>query len=148
MKRFLSFITFIIIFAVAALAQADLNIGSLFDGKYLDSPNATEVVLKGGSLKEYHLDEYHSLTIVGDSSDAPSIERLVRRDAMSAVEREVTYRQGGIYFAFYQLPAKGKKNRYLFYLNNHRAGGDKIMLVYMSGKASASDIRKLINFSK
>ena len=65
-------------------------------------------------------------------------------DSRSATDREVSYRDGRIYYAFLTLkPIKGK-NRYVFYLNQNLAGGDKIILIYMSGKADANKIKKMI----
>lgn len=145
MKKLLLFITLMFCSVGSIVAQEALQINSLFDGKYTDNPNATEIMMQGGKLSDYNLSDYHSVTIVNDKSDISQIERIIRHDGSNALEREVTYRNGGIYFAFYQLPKQNKLNRYIFYLNSYRNGGNKIMIVYLSGKASPKEIKSFIN---
>ncbi len=144
MKRLL-LIILLLSSVITAGAQTGLRINELFDGKYVDDPRATEIMKQGGSLTDYKLSQYHSLTLQGAPELATYIESLLRADGRSATDREITYRNGGIYFAFYQLPVVDKLNRYIFYLNSHRAVGDKIMLIYMDGKASASEIKSFMN---
>lgn len=144
MKRLL-FIIVLLMSAATAGAQTDLRINELFDGEFVDDPRATEIVQQGGSLNDYKLSQYHSLTVKGAPELAQRFETLLRADGRNATDREITYRNGGIYFAFYQLPPADKLNRYIFYLNAHRASGNKIMLIYMAGKASASEIKSFMN---
>ncbi|MDE5812593.1 MAG: hypothetical protein K2H61_09870 [Muribaculaceae bacterium] len=141
MKRFL--ILFLLL-PLLAFAQDGLSVASLFDGPFSGNPKATETVMTGDRLKSYKLSSFHSLTLRDCPEQAATIESLVAHDGASAIDREVAYRDGGIYYAFYQLPSRGGLKRYLFYLNQHRNKGDRIVLIYIDGKADAKEIKKLL----
>lgn len=143
MKKLLTFIAFVCALLPAA-AQQGLQIDALFGGKYADTPGATEIVLSGSKLSPYHLTDYHSLTLTDMPDEAGKIERMVRADARTATDREVTYRDGGIYYAFYELPTRGKTRSYIVFLNRHRGGGNTVTLVYMAGKATAEQIKSFM----
>lgn len=143
MKRLFLFIA-IMTLAISSQAQKGLAVNEVFESEYAEDPRATLIELNGGALGDYGLSEYRSLTLVDAPADAPDIEQLLRSDGARAVEKEVTYRNGGIYFAFYQLSPKKGLNRYLFYLNTNRASGNKIMLIYMAGTASPAEIKSFI----
>lgn len=115
------------------------------DGYFNDNPDAAVTVVIGNSLKSYDLDEYRGLTLKYNPEDAGKIEEAVKADVRSAIDKEVSYRKGKLYYAFLTLPPSGRgKNCYLFFLNQTLAKGDKLILIYMSGKASADKIRKMI----
>ena len=38
----------------------------------------------------------------------------------------------------------GELNRYLFYLNQHAVGKDKLILIYIEGKAGRADVKKML----
>lgn len=144
MKRLL-FIMFMIMAVSGVHAQDKLNIKNLFDGRYHDNPDVTETLIQGKQLKEYNLDLYRSLTVVNDSDIASEIEHYLLKDAKSAVEREVSYRDGGLYYGFYELPGRGAAlHRYIFYLNQFRTKGDKIILIYMEGIATNDRIKQML----
>ena len=75
---------------------------------------------------------------------AADIEPLVTRDASKAIDREVSYRDGGLYYGFYQLKPRSGLQRYLFYLNQNRNGGNKIILIYLEGHASRDKIKEML----
>ncbi|OKY86333.1 MAG: hypothetical protein BHV69_02640 [Bacteroidales bacterium 52_46] len=140
-------ITLLMLWAIgtsAALAQDRLNIGALFDGRYHDEPRASETQISGDKLERYALSLYRSLTLTDYPEAAADIEPLVTRDAAKAVDREVSYRDGGLYYGFYQLKPSGVKQRYLFYLNQNRNGGNKIILIYLEGMASRDKIKEML----
>lgn len=131
--------------AATASAQKGLNINNLFDGRYTDNDRVAETYVEGGSLADYNVDLYHSLTLTGDPDEAAAIEALVKRDGAKAVNREVAYRDGGLYYAFYELtPRNIIANRYIFYLNQHRGSGNKIILIYIEGAASREKIKTML----
>ena len=39
----------------------------------------------------------------------------------------------------------GELNRYLFYLNQHAVGKDKLILIYIEGKAGRADVKKMFS---
>ncbi len=115
------------------------------NGYFDNDPDAALTVVMGKPLKEYNLDEYRGLTLKYSQEKASKIEEAVVKDSQEAVDKEMSYRGGKLYYAFLTLPAgRDAKNRYLFYLNQTLAKGDKVILIYMCGKASAEKIRKLI----
>lgn len=130
--------------AMPTMAQKGLNINNLFDGRYRDNDHVTETVIQGGNLDEYDLDLYHSLTLTDSPEEAASIEALVSHDGASAVEREVSYRDGGLYYAFYEFKPSVLKRRYLFFLNQHRNKGNKIIVIYLEGMASRDKIKQML----
>ena len=147
MKRF-SLIIFISILAtLPVLAQSGLNINSLFDGRYKKDPNATELIVTGSGAKEINLKVYHSLKVT-QKSQQNLVESLVVKDGVKAVDKEVEYRNGQLYYGFYCLPAtKNGENRYIFYLNQnlaHKAPKNMVTLIYMEGKATPEQIKQLI----
>jgi len=129
----------------AASAQASLNIGKLFDGSFRNDDKVVETVISGSALSGYNLKLYRSLTITGDASRADRIEPLVRADARAAIDREVINKQGRLYYGFYQLkPLSDSRRRYILYLNQFPAGGHKIILLYLEGKATPSQVKEML----
>lgn len=151
MQRTLIFILLIRIGCSCLLAQDNLKVGGLMDGRYRDTPNASETILIGDSkLKRIGITLYHSLSISDDPKFPETVEPLLSADTKSAIDREVVYRAGALYYGFYALPPikKDRKNinRYIFYLNQHPMNGKQVILIYIEGSASPQQIKdKLIN---
>lgn len=145
MKKIITTICMLIAMSFPAVAQKGLNINNLFDGRYRDDSRVTETVIEGGNLKDYGLDIYHSLTLTDAPDEAASIEALVSRDGSNAIDREISYRDGGLYYAFYELkPLSMLYRRYLFYLNQHKGKGNKIIVIYLQGTASKDKIKTML----
>ena len=144
MKRFINLLILMAVVSVTAVAQENLSIGRLFDGRYHDEPRAAETYIAGGKLSGYDLSLYRSLTLTGMPQEAAPIEKLVTHDAAGAVDREVSYRDGGLYYGFYELKPVKSTRRYLFYLNQNRNKGDKIIIIYLEGKASRDKIKAML----
>lgn len=134
---------------MSAMAQAGLNIDKLFGGKYVSDPHVSEVVMNGSQqyLRKYHL---NSLAIFSGPAEtyASTVQRLVLADGAKATERDVRYRDGKLYYAYYVLPSievNGVQlRRYIYYLNKecrgHRRSAkktqDNVMLIYFDGELS------------
>lgn len=127
-----------------ASAQSTLAVGSLFDGRYRNRPDATETVISGEALKEYNLSTFRSVTLTGADTGWQDIEKMVKRDGQNAVNKEEKVVNGHLLGAFYELPRQGSKHRYLFYLNQFLKGGDKVMIIYLEGKAGPKEVRELL----
>ena len=147
MKRILIITIACALTTMPALAQTGLNINSLFDGRYKKTPYAAEMIVTGEPAHEIGLKIYHSLKVTQKSQQS-LIESLVVKDGANAVEREVEYRSGQLYYGFYTLsPTKKGKNRYIFYLNQNLAKNspkNMVTLIYMEGDATPDKIKKLI----
>lgn len=147
MKRISLIIIISILASLPVLAQSGLNINTLFDGRFKKDTNATELIVTGSSAKDINLKVYHSLKVTQKSQQS-LIESLVVKDGVKANDKEVEYRSGQLYYAFYTLPAtKSGHNRYIFYLNQnlaHKAPKNIVTLIYMEGKATSEQIKSLI----
>lgn len=147
MKRItLIFITCVLA-TLPVLAQSGLHINSLFDGRYKKDPHATELIVTGSGARDINLKVYHSLKLT-QKSQQNLVESLVVKDGVKAEEKEVEYRSGQLYYGFYVLPAsKSGSHRYIFYLNQnlaHNAPKNMVTLIYMEGKATPEEIKKII----
>ncbi|MDE6338698.1 MAG: hypothetical protein K2K97_02785 [Muribaculaceae bacterium] len=133
----------------SAYAQIGLEIDKIFSGRYSADPRVTETFMSG---KNKYLIK-NNLTVFA-SFKGPSavyseeLQRLVLADGATAVGKNVRYKNGKLYFAFYILkPVKaGQKsiNRYLYYLNMAPVGGTNVLVVYLEGSASEKDVSSLI----
>ncbi|MBR5685805.1 MAG: hypothetical protein IKX18_06615 [Muribaculaceae bacterium] len=146
MKQFIIIILTCLMASSTAVAQNGLNINSLFDGRFKKATGATEIIVTGSRANEIGLKVYHSLSVT-DEIQAELIESHVKKDGVQAVDKEVEYRNGQLYYGFYTMkPVKGNK-RYIFFLNQNlaRKSPKKVVtLIYMEGNATPEQIKRLI----
>ena len=139
------FLMLLLAAAIPAAAQEGLAVGALFDGRYRDIPDARETIISGGQLKKHKLSTYRSITLTdADNESADAIERAVRRDGADALSREVQFRDGRLFYGFYRLRRHNDLNRYIFFLNQLAAGGNKVILIYLEGSASPEQVKKML----
>lgn len=149
MKRI--FIAFMLLAAVSsvALAQQGLKINQIFTGDYATDPAVTMTVMSGEShyLSSRHLSVLATFKGPADTY-AKKLEAFVLADGAKAVGRNVRYKKGALYYAFYALPkikhGKQELNRYIYYLNSGPAGKRKVTLVYFEGTISREKASRLI----
>jgi hypothetical protein len=138
------FILFFIIALNIAAASAQTAIKeTVFNGKYQNDKDATETIVQGDALNRYKLDYYRGITIKNRPDDAIEIEKAVIKDGKKANDKEVSYKDGHLYYGIYSFK-RATTNKYIFYLNQHLTGGNKIVVIYMVGEAKLNDIKKLI----
>ncbi len=142
MRNILLFIALIV--TSIASAQTGLEIDRVFSKSYRGMKGASETVLNNANLNKVKINLYHSISFTGHPELGPTVERLVSKDGRRAVSKEVRYKSGHIYYGFYRLPPLNSLNRYILYLNGNLAGDNKIILLYLEGKASESQIKKLL----
>jgi len=146
MKRTTIIILACMLTTMAAMAQTGLNINHLFDGRYKKAAGATEIIVTGSQAHEIGLTIYHSISVT-EKAQAEIIENLVVKDGAKAIDKEVEYRNGQLYYGFYTLPKYKRSNRYIFFLNQNlarKSPKNVVTLIYMEGEASAERIKKLI----
>ena len=68
----------------------------------------------------------------------------MRRDGADALSREVQFRDGRLFYGFYRLRRHNDLNRYIFFLNQLAAGGNKVILIYLEGSASPEQVKKML----
>ncbi len=130
-------------------AQKGLQIDDFFGGRFRESADATEVLLKGQGVEKYDLTLFRSLSLPGNTPEAVEIEKAVKADVAAAIDKEAGLRGGRLYYGFYRLkPGRNKLNRYIFYRNDALRDGAKpqLTLIYMEGKAGIEQLRR--TFSK
>ena len=137
MKRVIIITVFLLTAVPALLAQKGMHISELFTDKYREQKNVTELFLKGKMLKDYNLTLFRSLTVANDP-------RLAA-DGKQSVDREEGMKGGQLYYAFYTFKNPDGSYRYLFFRNNLLRPGEKqeTTMVYMEGKATLSELKKL-----
>lgn len=114
-------------------AQKGLSIQTAFD-ELAVKKNATEVVMSGKKLKNFHLTYFHSLEIKNPSAaDHQRIASLVQTDAEKAITAEETSEH-----SFYELPQRKGLHAYILYRNN----GPTLTLIYIEGKATLKQIKQ------
>lgn len=146
MKRFIIIVLTCLLTSMAAVAQKGLNINRLFDGRYKKATCATEIIVTGSQANEIGLMIYHSVSVT-DKTQAEIIENLVVKDGAQAIDKEVEYRNGQLYYGFYTMKKVKRDNRYIFFLNQNlakKSPKNMVTLIYMEGKATPSQIKKLI----
>ena len=143
MKRIVIALMVVLFGQLTCMAQKGLAINQLFDGRYHKDPKAVETMVKGAAVEQYALNLYRSVTVTGRPADADRIVSLIKTDAKNAVDSEESYKDGKLYYGFYSLGGKGT-NRYILYLNQHVAGGNKIVLLYLEGDAGVKQVKRML----
>lgn len=131
--------------SVCMCAQTGLNINKIFSDSYRNIKGAAETWLVSDELRDFDLSIYHSISFKNQAELGYAIEKLVATDGANAVSKEVRYKSGHLYYGFYVLaPQKRGWHRYIIYLNDHLNGGNRILLLYMEGKANAGQVKKML----
>ncbi len=146
MKRIVFLFCVATLSCIISCAQDGLNINKVFGGRYHDDPSAAESIIQGNDeLEDMGIRLVRTLKITDKFSEADFIEPLVVADGARAIEKTVSYKEGKLYYGYYFLPPKNKKyNRFIIYLNQQHAGGNKINLIYIEGRIkSLNDVKSL-----
>lgn len=155
MKRTIFIILTCLLTYVSAMAQQGLNINRLFnenlktkDWVTQELNDKTEIIVTGDKAKEMGLSTYHSISLNnGKKQDRESIEALVIKDGAQALDKDVEYRNGQLYYGFYTLKPNKHNKRYIFYLNQNlarKSPKNVVTVIYMEGKKSPDEVKKLI----
>ena len=132
MKKLLTLILLILSSHIGLWAQKGLAIQTAFE-ELAVKKNATEVVMTGKRLKNFHLSFFHSLEMKNPSAaDCQHILSLLQTDAAKAITQEETSEH-----RFYELPQRKGLHYYILYRNN----GQTLTLIYIEGKASLKQIK-------
>ena len=142
MKKFV-FITLGAFLALAstARAQAGLQIDSLFSGALVPASKVTESMVSGKELKPYNLDYFRSVRFQATEEEIDRVIAWIESDALTAVDKEMDSEEGRLTYAFLRFPADRDRNRYVGYQIKEAAGQAYVTVVYLTGKATAKDLR-------
>ena len=133
-------------FALPSAAQRGLHVEPLFGSSYGKRKDATEVMLKGCSLKPYKLTLFRSLSFVPSAVEAKSVEQKVLADAKGAVDKETVNRKGQLYSGFYPLtPPSGQRrdlaSRTTALAAAPTARAPGLLLIYIEGTATPQELQ-------
>lgn len=144
MRHTLITLCLLLLFPVAVMAQRDLNIGTILDGRYRKNPAVTDVQIMGDRLREYDLSYYHSLTVTDDEALMQTVCAAFVADEPKAVDKELTNVGGSLFTGIYRLSYEGT-NRFVFFKDmRHAPSGTKnaVILIYMEGDTSLKALQK------
>lgn len=143
MKRIL-FITALLYVCVCAYAQTGLNVAPYFSNQYTSRQEVTSVSLSGKKFSGKRVDVYRSISVTGNASLSDKITVAVTKDGVKAKSKEVSYKNGQLYFGFYQLTPEKGRQRYLLFLNRRPVGKEKTTVIYIEGRLDPADVKKMI----
>ncbi len=149
MTRLLIIILLMIGGAGTVSAQSGLAIDKFINGGYSSDTKVTATYMTAPNkfLSSHKLNVFASFK--GPSATyASEVERMVLSDGSSAAAKNVRYKNGKLYFAFYMLKPvvieNNRINRYIYYLNSAANKGSDVLLVYLEGRAGERDVTELI----
>ena len=130
--------------APAGLAQKNMNISSLFDGKERAKYGFSAVIIEGKSLKKYNLTQFKSVTTT-KAQLFDELEGMVENDSKNAIDKECGYINDKLYYGFYQFKPRDGKYRYIFYRNSSLRDDepDEVTIVYMEGYPTLEELKKM-----
>ena len=132
------------IMATAGLAQKDMSISPLFEGKESAKYGFSAVIIEGKSLKKYNLTQFKSVTTT-KAQLFDEFEGLVENDSKNAIDKECGYINGKLYYGFYQFKPENGKYRYIFYRNSSLRNDepDEVTIVYMEGYPTLEELKRM-----
>lgn len=144
MKRIIAIIMAVLAILPAAYAQEGLHVTRFFSQDFMSTPGVSGLNINNEVLNKMGISLYRSVSVNGVEQTSADMEKAVKKDGVSALTREVSYRDGKLYFGCYALPPDKNGNRYLLYLNRTVDGQLKTTMIYLEGKCDQSTINKLL----
>lgn len=132
------------IMATACLAQKDMHISPLFEGKESVQYGFSAVIIEGKSLKKYNLTQFKSVTTT-KTQLFEELEGMVENDSKNAIDKECGYINGKLYYGFYQFKPLNGKYRYIFYRNSSLRDDEpnEVTIVYMEGYPTLEELKNM-----
>ena len=141
MKNLLLITLGVFLTLVPARAQAGLQIDSLFSGAIVPAATVTESVVSGKELKPYNLDYFRSIRFKATDAEIDRVVSWLEADALIAVNKEMDSEDGKLVYALLHFPADRDRNKYVGYQVKEVSDGKYVTVVYLTGKATASDLK-------
>lgn len=152
MKRILLFILVFSTPFMIVMAQTNLNVTPIFEGKIIPQKQMVETLVKGEQAKSYKLSLFHSLKMEVEAEKCHDIEELVRKDCgglESPHVQEYGMKEGRLSYLIAQLPDQHDDHVFLCYQCYESEKGKLcITLVYMEGPATIKDLYKMFKTDK
>ncbi len=128
----------------SSFAQDDLNIAQFFTDSYGKMGDVTLVSVSSDSREKGAVKIYKSISVVNNSELSDKIARAVSKDGTSAKNKEVSYRDGELYFGFYSMGGKQTSRKYILFLNKRPKGVEKTTLIFIEGNLDEKEVKSLI----
>ncbi len=142
MKKFLIIaLGSFLVLASPAMAQAGLQIDSLFNGSLVPASRITESEVSGRELKPYNLDYFRSVRFQATDQEIKRISSWLEGDALMAIGKEMDSENGCLVYALLHFPADRDRNKYVGYQVKEASGNKYVTVVYMTGKATVGELR-------
>lgn len=152
MKRILLFILVFSTPFMIVMAQTNLNVTPVFEGKIIPQKQMVETLVKGEQAKSYKLSLFHSLKMEVEAEKCHDIEELVRKDCGgldSLHVQEYGMKEGRLSYLIAQLSDQHDDHVFLCYqCYENEKGKLCITLVYMEGPATIKDLYKMFKTDK
>lgn len=147
MKRLCLLICLLMMPLLVVVAQKNLHVNAIFEGKIIPKNRMVETLAKGESLEQYRLSYFRSVKMNVTDMEYTSIYELVTKDVgMETLAEDMEYGRDNDKASYFilHLPKQQKLERYLCYQCYEASrGGKNITLVYIEGKASMKELKKM-----
>lgn len=144
MKRIMILAAMVIAFWSGCVAQDGLGIAPFFSQTYASNTDVTIVSLSGENAEKRGLTKYRSISVSRNDALADKIGKAVAKDGTRAVSKDVSFKNGRLYFGFYNLGKANGDNRYILYLDRRAVGKDKTTMIYIESRLDENSVRKMI----
>lgn len=144
MRHFIITLFLMLAIPLVAVAQKDLNIGRILDGRYKKNLAVTDVEIVGDRLREYGLTYYHSFMVKGNEKLMQEVVVAFIADESKAADKELTKIGGKLVSGMYRLNYNGDINRFLFFKDMRQANQKQnaVMVIYMEGNTSLKTLQR------
>ena len=145
MKKIVVTLMALLLLAISASAQRDLNCYPVFQGKVVTGKQMVVTEVRGSSMAAYNLDYYRGVSFQVDEALTKQVADLVEVDANEAAVKETEKIGDLLTYALVQPTSSGKMNRYLCYQARKVGNEWKVTLLYLEGAATLDDLRNMFD---
>lgn len=145
MRRIFIFLIGIISISLSSFAQKGLNVEPYFSDSFVETSGVTLVSLNYRPEENSGMRKYRSISVVDQPQLADRIKGAVMKDGASSKSKEVSFKDGELYFGFYAMGGRGASRRYLLFLNRRPKGVEKTTLIYIEGDLDELAVKSIIN---
>ncbi len=145
MKKTIVTLMALLLLALSASAQRDLNCYPVFQGKVVPRKQMVVTEVRGSSMAAYQLDYYRGISFLANEALTRKVAALVEADADGAAVNETEKVGDLLTYALVQPLSTGKMNRYLCYQAREVGDKWKVTILYLEGTATLDDLRKMFD---
>ena len=145
MKKTIVTLMALLLLALSASAQRDLNCYPVFQGKVVPRKQMVVTEVRGSSMAAYQLDYYRGISFLANEALTRKVAALVEADADGAAVNETEKVGDLLTYALVQPLSTGKTNRYLCYQAREVGDKWKVTILYLEGAATLDDLRKMFD---